>query len=364
MVLGAVAALAVVGTVYAAVGQPRTAGPNYDRNPSVVQDGALTYLFFARSSTPCNRIVDSPGGIPCPDTLKYDLYFKVSPDGGKTFGPDMLAAANAATANPSFYGRTIAATRITSGPNAGLYVFWASGGNSTTLYYVKMTGVNTFTPPAPVLSAPSVVLTDVFNVEAVGLGPDVYLYTEECCAAPGVYARRWDGAFIAAGPNVVSLGKNIPKAIVDNQAGPFKFRMTFVDASLYPTVNVWVASSPDGLTWPDQRSIVQQPGISNWDPSLVQKPNGNYELYFAPSDSATPERQRIAATKSNDFVRWSAPHDVTPSQHGGTRYWDYWPEGFVRDNQVVLFYTSERGVRRTPEGTGHIWTDPGFGGLD
>ena len=47
---------AVPGRVEAVVGQPRTAGPKYDRNASVVQDGSLTYLFFARSEVPCNRL--------------------------------------------------------------------------------------------------------------------------------------------------------------------------------------------------------------------------------------------------------------------------------------------------------------------
>jgi hypothetical protein len=67
-------------------------------------------------------------------------------------------------------------------------------------------------------------------------------------------------------------------------------------------------------------------------------------------------------------VRWTPPHEITPGFKGGVEYWDYWPEGFIRDNQVVLYYTSERelqqGGTKRPVGIGHIWTDPGFGGLD
>ncbi|MEA2309918.1 MAG: hypothetical protein QOI65_2204, partial [Thermoleophilaceae bacterium] len=105
-----------------------------------------------------------------------------------------------------------------------------------------------------------------------------------------------------------------------------------------------------------------------WDPDLIQKPNGQYYLFFAPDHTAAGVQQQIAVTKSNDFVTWETPHDLTPGQQGGTQYWDYWPEGFVRNNQIVLFYTSERRVNQdgasAPVGVGHIWTDPGFGGLD
>jgi hypothetical protein len=134
-------------------------------------------------------------------------------------------------------------------------------------------------------------------------------------------------------------------------------------------VDVYVDSSADGLNWPAaEQLVVSQPGVSNWDPTLVQKPNGQYYLYHAPDAEQGAGSQRIAETKSNDFVRWTTPHEITPGKQGQTEYWDYWPEGFVRQNQIVLFYTSERevnqGLTRYPAGTGHIWTDPGFGGLD
>lgn len=52
----------------------------------------------------------------------------------------------------------------------------------------------------------------------------------------------------------------------------------------------------------------------------------------------------------------------------GVEYWDYWPEGFLRNRRIVLFYTSERGFTkgqtRQETGIGHIWSTPGFGGLD
>jgi hypothetical protein len=143
-----------------------------------------------------------------------------------------------------------------------------------------------------------------------------------------------------------------------------------VDASNYPTVDVLVESSADGLTWPQPGElVVTEPGVANWDPNLIQKPNGEYYLHFAPDRG--DGRQQIALTTSRDFLDWRQPHDPTPAQKGGTAYWDYWPEGFVRGNQVVLFYTSERGFVdnssnphvKQDEGTGHIWSDPGFGGL-
>jgi hypothetical protein len=193
------------------------------------------------------------------------------------------------------------------------------------------------------------------------------VYTQEF---PDIKAREYTAAGNVLTPNgdptVVESGdKSIPKAIVDVNGG---CKMTMADDSAYPQVNVYTDASEDCLNWPaPARLVVDEPG-SNWDPNLVQKPNGEYYLHFAPDHTAAGLQQQIALTKSNDFVDWTAPHDVTPGQQGGATYWDYWPEGFVRNNQVILFYTSERAVNQggaaAPAGVGHIWTDPGFGGLD
>ena len=111
--------LACAGTASAAVGQNRTDGPNYDRNPSVVQDGALTDLFFTRSQQPCDRLAGCDA-----DNSDYDLYLKQSANGGKDYGPEQLVATNP-DGPGNHYGRTIAATRA---PDGTVLVFWASGG--------------------------------------------------------------------------------------------------------------------------------------------------------------------------------------------------------------------------------------------
>jgi hypothetical protein len=352
--------LAVAAPASAAVGQPRTAGDagRYDRNASVVQDGALTYLFFARSQNPCNRLDGCN-----PDQEQYDLYLKKSTDGGKNYGPAQMIATNPDGPGPH-RGRTIAATRRES--DGTVYVFWADGGSQSQLYYVRETSPSsgTFTPVALPVLGPGT--DDVFNVEAVSKGSNVYLYTEETeNATYGVYARSFTEP-TASSATLVEADRNLPKAIVDN-AGTV--RMTYVDATSYPTVNVYVESSADGLTWSQPgQLVVSEPGVSNWDPNLIQKPNGQFYLHFAPDREGGAGRQQIALTMSNDFVRWTTPHDITPGFKGGVEYWDYWPEGFIRDNQVVLYYTSEREVQQDgisrPTGIGHIWTDPGFGGLD
>ena len=345
----AIAVVLMAGTAAAVVGQPRTAGPQYDRNATVVRDGALTYMFFARSQVPCNRLAGCNA-----DNIQYDLYYKVSPDGGKTFGPPQLAAANPGPPG-LFYGRTSAATVTADGT---IYVFWASGGNQNLLYYVRETSPGVFSGPQVVPDT----LPTVFNVEAVADGADIFLYTEETgLAGYGIYARRFDGAAVTEGPNLVALDRNIPKAIRDFNGG---FRMTMVNASQYPTVDVEVSSSPDGMVWSPPVPVVTEEGVSHWDPTLIQRPNGTYELYFAPDRDEGAASQRIAEVKSPDFVNWSAPHEISPGYSGGVHYWDYWPEGFLRGNQVVLFYTSERGFNQAPDGTAHIWTTPGFGGLD
>lgn len=251
------------------------------------------------------------------DQEQYDLYVKVSPDGGQTYGPPQLVAVNPDGAG-SHRGRTIAATRRGDGT---VFVFWADGGSQSQLYYVRETAPNsgTFTSTAAAVTGPGT--EDVFNVEAVTKGGQILLYTEETEGLTyGVYARTFNEP--AAGPaTLVEADRNIPKAIVDT-AGVV--RMTYVDASGYPTVNVEVESSPDGLTWgqPGQ-VVVSEPGVSNWDPNLIQKPNGQYYLHFAPDSEEGAGRQEIALTKSNDFVRWTNSHETSPGFKGGTEYWDY-----------------------------------------
>ena len=63
LAVAAVAMLAFAAPAHATVGQARTSGPQYDRNPSVVSFGGTTYLFFARSQQDCNRLTTMMGAL-------------------------------------------------------------------------------------------------------------------------------------------------------------------------------------------------------------------------------------------------------------------------------------------------------------
>src|SRR5687768_11659425 len=89
LVAGAAAVLLGASTLAGAAvaplgpGAPITSGSAYDRNPSVVQDGAVTRAFFARTEDPgCNRL--APDNCPA-DNTTYDLYEMDSLDGGQTW---------------------------------------------------------------------------------------------------------------------------------------------------------------------------------------------------------------------------------------------------------------------------------------
>ncbi len=363
MLAAVIGALAIASPAYATVGQPRTGSPKYDRSPSVVEYGGTTYLFFARSQEDCTRLAPMASPL-CPDQLDYDLYYKTSSDGGKTFGPATLL-----DANPDgilvYRGRTVAATATAD----GVHVLWsdgASGIDGRVFHYFAPGGGTAFTGTGgsdEVTEIPD----DVFNAEAVGDGSNLFVYAQEM---GDINAYRFTASgsdlTLTGGPTLAADSKSLPRAIKDVNGG---FRMTMTDDSGYPTVDVYTDSSADGLNWPaPEELVVSQPGVSNWDPSLIQKPNGQYYLYHAPDPDMGTGTQRIALTMSNDFVDWTTPHEISPGKKDTTEYWDYWPEGFVRGNQIVLFYTSERAVNQDgvsyPSRTGHIWTDPGFGGLD
>lgn len=348
----------------AEVGQARTSGngpgQKYDRNPSVVTDGAATYLFFARSEANCNRL-STPVSPGCPDNISYDLYYKKSLDGGKTYGPATLVATNPTPGFGPFYGRTISAVATPD----GVHVFWANGGTIGPVYHLfKPTGSDTFSSPEVTPNTTPL----IFNVWAVSRGSEVLLYSEEYDPTQSITARR----YTASGPTLTPAGgptdlpdtqdANIPKAFVDSGG---TVRLTMVKPG---EGGDYVTSSQDGLAFPPPTlAAPADEGAVNWDPNLVQNAGGVYFLYYAPDDGTG--RQRIAVTSSNDFVHWTATREISPGQTGGTRYWDYWPEPVLRGNQVVLYYTSERGFTdgssgKYPTGQGHVWSDPGFGGLD
>jgi hypothetical protein len=363
--IAAVALMAAPTLAMADVGQARTSGNGpanrYDRNPSVVADGAATYMFFARSELACNRLA-TPAGPGCPDNLGYDLYYKKSLDGGRDYGPATLVASNPTGPAGPFYGRTISATATPD----GVHVFWASGGSVGPLYHLfKPTGSDTFGSPEQTPGTTPL----IFNAWAVSRGQEVLVYSEEYSPTQAITARRYtaSGATLtpAGGPTEVpgSNDANIPKAIVDRGG---TVRLTMVKPA---EGGDYVTSSADGLTFPPPAlAAPADEGAIDWDPNLVQNAGGVYFLYFAPDHGNGS--QRIGVTSSTDFVHWTATREVTPGQTGGVRYWDYWPEPVLRGNQVVLYYTSERGFTdgdsstRYPTGQGHVWTDPGFGGLD
>src|SRR5829696_3346500 len=180
--------LTAAGGAHAAVGAERTDGPNYDRTPSVVQDGALTDLFFVRSQQPCDRLA----GCDADSFTEYDLFLKQSANGGKDYGPAQPIAPNP-DAGGFHRGRTIAATPK---PGGGVYVFWASGASSQELFYVE---VNGNTPTGPAQPVAGINTQTVQNVEAVTRGGQVLVYTEE---PTGIHAYDF-AAGVASGGNLV-----------------------------------------------------------------------------------------------------------------------------------------------------------------
>src|SRR3954447_23253982 len=169
--VAAAAVLTCAAPAFGIVGQPRTGSAKYDRDASVVESGGTTYLFFARSQQTCNRLT-TPIPALCPDNLDYDLYYKVSSDGGKTFGPATLLDSNP---GPVFFrGRTIAATAT----GDGVHVLWSNGANSidgSVYHYFAPGGGTSFSSREELADIPN----DVFNAEAVGDGGRLFAYVQE-----------------------------------------------------------------------------------------------------------------------------------------------------------------------------------------
>jgi hypothetical protein len=318
---------------------PITSGAAYDRNPAVVQDGATTWLFFARSEeVPCDRLDGCNA-----DNTDYDLYYQQSTDGGATWGAAVQLADNDAVPRvsfPDFRGRTVSAARSADGT---LTVAWSPGGHSGTLALFQKA------PSSSTWTTTYVSDTHFFNVDVAAQGNTVHVVAEMCCdRTAGVYHGTFSGGTLSP-MTLVFPDMSIPKLIVDN-AGVL--RMTMVSGSDFSD---YVASSANGSAWtaPTLAAPNATPGAGgNWDPNLVQTPDGRYHLHYAPGPFSG-ENQRIEVVTSTDFVTWSAPTAVTSPAN----YWDYWPEAIAINGTLRLFYTSEAATSSGGDiGTGHIWS--------
>jgi hypothetical protein len=230
----------------------------------------------------------------------------------------------------------VAATRTAAGD---VHVFWASGGNTSSLVY----GVDPGGPGG--FTWASRADLPVFNVEAVANGNTTFVYYEDGIAGD-VKAMTFNGTTFSSPVQALPVG-SIPKVIVDATG---VFRLTAADASAYPVVNVVLASSANGLTFgPAAVAITGDGTVTNWDPTLAQTPDGAYHLFHAP-DLGTGS-QRIDHRSSPTFEGLAAAVGTPVTTPAG--YWDYWPEALTINGVLRLFYTSEAGS--TP-GTGHIWS--------
>jgi len=318
-----------------------TSGPKYDRNPVILEDGKTTYQFFARSQNDCDRIPETCSA----DNSDYDLYYMTSTDRGRTWSAPVLMAVNPG-GGPTFRGRTISATRTADGT---IWVFWASGANGSVLHYFEKP------PGQPFPSAPTGTLADdeYFNAEVLSKGDTVFLYYEEGSGiSEGIFVRTFDGTTFSP-RQLISPAGSIPKAIVDHKG---VFRMTWVDASLFPDVDVRVTSSSDGINWAPPQTVIDGDGtITNWDASLAQGADKTYHLLWAPDQNNGS--QRIEMISSEDFSTWSNRQVLTTGTDGTNNYWEYWPEAAaLQGNFLQVYFTSERPTMDDPNGgTAHIY---------
>ncbi|HEX2914297.1 MAG TPA: hypothetical protein VH186_26090 [Chloroflexia bacterium] len=334
---------------------PVTGGTHYDRNASVLQarDGSF-WLFFARSVEECTPTCN-------PDALHYNIYYMNSRDPLTWTAPKRLSDR---AGIDNFYGRTIAATQDSTG---NLWVFWASGGNSNSLYYY------TFAPnarpdadvaPLPrqeVPFAPYYPYPPYFNVEAVVTQGRVWVFYEDGLNNPnpaGIYVRSTATSSVNwSAPAQIAAGYGIPKVIVDGKKGNL-FRLVMVNTSTdmgQVAITSGTIGDNGGTTWSAPISVVEpHDGITNWDPTIFKDDRGKYNIFYAP-DLGTGA-QRIEWKQSSDPDNWSnLANIVTSGGNDANSWWDYWPEAtsFSFDKDIYLFYTSEQ--NGAVKGTGHIF---------
>jgi len=293
-----------------------TATTNYDRNPSFFEANNGTYwLLFVRSPT------GSYIGHTCDSVNDYEVYYMTSTDGGVTWSAETKLAAT------TTYQRGMAAFQDDTGK---IWVFVSGPGPSSNIqYYSSTDGGSTW-------QGPNATGYNGSHVDALQTSDNsIWVFYED--GGSGIEALK-STDYGATWANVTGIGPapddGLPKAMEADG------KLYVVWCNWNVGGKAWYTTSTDGLTgttWDTPNLLVDLPGTIMCDPVLHKDSMGIYWLFYAPWN-ATTDAQWIESLRSTDGVTWTERTQWTFPANG---LWDYWSEIHERNNDLLVFYTSE-----------------------
>ncbi len=296
-----------------------TTNGDYDRNPSIIHDGANYWLFYTKGDQPAPA-VRGVGGYD-PDADSYVVYYKTAATlAGLTGAPETKLALSESARPTNFDQRVSSATYF----NDKIYVFVSSGQSGTDrgLYYYEYSGGS--------WSGPFTLIADATarggHVNVTSDANHVYIVWESSDGSADCYT--WDGTTLSSKIDISD--DNMPKITL---MGTTLYVVSIEDG----TGDIEVYSATAGASPSFSSHSTAIPGAGLYDPCIF---NDGTNLYVvtAPYDGGNDQQWLIQTKYSGS---WATAKRVTYGGYDTTYWWDYWPCGYHDGTDAYLFFTTE-----------------------
>ncbi len=325
--------LASVSSVWATtieVSQPNylTTNSQYDRNPSIINDGTNYWLFYTKGNdTNTNGV---RGGSYNPDSDSYVVYYKTAStiEGLATASETKLALSE--SARPvNFNQRDVSAAMI----GTDIYVF-VDGGQSGTnngLYYYKTTNSgSTWTAPTNLIANDTAEQGGHVNV--VSDGTIIYMVWERTGGLSDFYT--FDGTTLSAKVDIST--DNQPKI---TKSGNTLYVVSIDDTDTENPIKLY-KSTNNGDSWDSGTTVNGLEGF--YDPTVLVH-DGSLYVVSAPWIAGNDQQYLMIAKSTDGLIgsNWTTKKHITNGGYDSTYWWDYWPILYSDGTDIYLFFTTE-----------------------
>ena len=304
---------------------------NYERDPQLlIASDDTWFLTYSKSKTSFTH-----GGNP--DTLKYDVWVKISTDGGVTWLGETKVLDDS-----NFRSSTICEA---DGKIWVIGVDWSDG----KIY------ANTYSDGNWIGQVEIYAGSTAWHVDSIAEGDDIRLFFGQS-AAEGVGFIKYDHTTetwetMATSIGVDASGPYIPRV---TKAGDIYYLVSVSDD--WKHITFTSTDAPKTTPWPDAQIIMDAPGTimpyGICDPTILKygDTDGTDDLIVFAAPWYSDDSQTIEYAYSTDAgVSWTtSPISFTDAAHDGQVSWDMMPRAYLKDpDTIMLFYGMEqRGVNR------------------
>lgn len=293
-----------------------TANSEYDRNPSIVYDGADYWLFYTKGDDVSTGGVRGTGYNP--DTDKYFVYYKTasSIDGLASAAETMLNKPRPA----NFDQRVVSATYY----NGKIYAFVSSGqsGTDRSMYYYDYSG-GSWTGPTLLTS------DNGGHINVTSDASYAYIVWESSDGSADCYT--FDGTTLSSKIDIST--DNMPKITL---MGGTLYVVSIEDGT--GDIEVYSASAGASPSFSAHSTAISGGGM--YDPCIFNDGTGLY-VVSAPYVGANDQQYLVQAYDAGASGSWSTSKQVTGGGYASTYWWDYWPAGYYDGSDLYLFFTTE-----------------------